>query len=68
MVKIQSKTIRKRCKSNQPPYIYKQHLMPFPLSENEGLTPFLKQKLQFSMIIDDDTLTITPKKEKTQGD
>jgi hypothetical protein len=40
--------------------------MPFPLAENKELSPFLKQTLHFSMNIDEDTLTITLKKEKRE--
>ena len=67
LVKIQTKTIRKKAKRGQPPYVCKQHLMPFPTSQNEELAPFLKKDLQFSMKVEEDTLKVTLKKEKTDG-
>jgi len=66
MVKIQSKTIRKRYKPKAPPYTYTQHLMLFPLEQqNDELTPFLRQELEFTMTVNEDMLHITLKKEKT---
>jgi len=67
LVKIQTKTIRKKAKGGQPDYICKQHLMPFPTSQNEELKPFLKKDLQFNMKVKEDTLNVTLKKEKTGG-
>ncbi len=43
-------------------------MVPVPLSENEGLGPFLKQELHFSKTVDGDTLTIYLKKEKASGE
>ena len=65
MVKIQTKTIRKKAKRGQPDYVSKQHLMPFPTAQNEELKPFLKKDLQFKMKVEEDTLKVTLKKEKT---
>ncbi len=67
-MRIQSKIIRKRYKPNQPPSIYVQNLVPVPLSENDGLRPFLKQELHFSKTVDDDTLTIYLRKEKASSE
>ncbi|MFA5571501.1 MAG: hypothetical protein GX799_03460 [Crenarchaeota archaeon] len=64
MVKIQSKTIRKKYKPTAPPYTYTQHLMLFPLEQNDELTPFLKQELEFTMTVNEDILHITLKKRK----
>ena len=66
MVKIQTRTIRKKYKRNQPDYEYKQHLIPVPLAKNEELTPFLKKQLDFDMNIKDDTLNVKLKKQKTE--
>jgi hypothetical protein len=63
MVKIQTKTTRKKAKGNRPDYICKQHLIPVPTSQNKQLTPFLKKDLQFSMSIKKDILNVTLKKE-----
>ncbi len=65
MVKIQSKTIRKKYKPKGPPYAYTQHLMLFPLGQNDELAPFLKQELEFTMTVSEDRLHITLKKEKS---
>lgn len=67
MVRIQTKTIRKKAKGSQPDYVCKQHLMPFPTSQNKELAPFLKQNLQFNMKVKEDTINVTLKKEKTEG-
>ena len=64
MVKIQSKTIRKGYKKGKREYSYKQHLLPFPIRQNETLTTFLKKELQFEMNAKDDTLNIALKKQK----
>ncbi|MGA2682188.1 MAG: hypothetical protein ABSF44_10365 [Candidatus Bathyarchaeia archaeon] len=45
MVRIQTRTVSKKYKKNQPGYEYKQHLIPIPLSKNEEIKPFLKQRL-----------------------
>jgi hypothetical protein len=62
MVKIQSKTIRKRYKPKGPPYTYTQHLMLFPLERNDELTPFLRQELEFTMTVNEDIIHITLRK------
>lgn len=69
MVKIQSKTIKKGYKRKKDAYNYTQHLMPFPIAQNEELTPFLKKELQFSMSVDGDTLyvALTKPKEESEG-
>jgi hypothetical protein len=64
LVKIQSKTIRKGYKKNKGKYNYVQHLMPFPIGQNENLKPFLKQELRFKMNIKGDTLYVELKKQK----
>ncbi len=70
MVKIQARKIRKRYKREKDAYNYIQHLMPFPIAQNEELKPFLKKELQFSMQVKDDTLYIALRKlkEETEGD
>ena len=69
MVRIQSKTIKKGYKRKKDAYNYTQHLMPFPIPQNNEVTPFLKKELQFSMSVDGDTLYIalTKPKEQTEG-
>ncbi|MBT0160195.1 hypothetical protein G4O51_09445 [Candidatus Bathyarchaeota archaeon A05DMB-2] len=64
MVRIQSKTIRKRYGRGKGEYSYTQHLLPFPTRENEALKPFLKKELQFKMNVNNDTLNVTLKKQK----
>jgi hypothetical protein len=64
LVKIQTKTIRKRYGRSKSEYHYKQHLLPFPIKQNEALEPFLKKELQFKMNVEDDTLHVTLKKQK----
>jgi hypothetical protein len=43
--------------------------MPFPIPQNNQVTPFLKKELQFVMSVDGDTLYIalTKPKEQTEG-
>ena len=67
LVKIQTKTITKRYGRSKNTYHYKQHLLPFPVKENENLKPFLKKELEFSMAAKDETLHIELKKEKQEG-
>ncbi|MCW3994521.1 MAG: hypothetical protein NWE98_00020 [Candidatus Bathyarchaeota archaeon] len=69
LVKIQTKTITKRYGRSKNTYHYKQHLLPFPVKENENLKPFLKKELQFKMNATNDTLnvTLTKQKENTKG-
>ncbi len=68
MVKIQSKKIRKGYKREKDAYNYTQHLMPFPIPQNEELKPFLKKELQFSMSVKDDTLYIALRKPKEEAE
>jgi hypothetical protein len=63
-VKIQSKTIRKRYGRGKGEYSYKQHMLPFPIKENEALEPFLKKELRFKMNIKDGSLYITLETER----
>ena len=62
MVKLQTKTIKKRYGRNKSEYSYKKHMLPFPIKENEALEPFLKKELDFKMNIKDDTIQIMLKK------
>lgn len=66
MVKIQTRIIRKKYKRSKPPYTYKQHLLPFPLTENQRLQPFLKKRLDIEMKIKDDTINLTLKKQDSE--
>ncbi len=68
MVRIQSKTIKKSYKRKKDAYNYTQHLMPFPIPQNNEVTPFLKKELHFSMSVDGDTLYIALKKPKQQAE
>ena len=68
MVKIQTRTIRKRNKGGKPDYVYKQHLIPVPLARNEELKPFLKKQLDFGMNVKDDDLGVSLKKQKDRED
>lgn len=63
------KTIRKRYGRGKSEYRYKQHLLPFPVRENENLEPFLKKELQFKMNVKDDTFHAVLKKQedRTKG-
>ncbi len=63
-MKIQSRKIRKGYKREKDAYNYTQHLLPFPIAQNEELKPFLKKELQFSMSVKDDTIFIALKKPK----
>jgi hypothetical protein len=64
LVKLQTKTIRKRYGRGKSEYTYKQHLLPFPTAENEALEPFLEGELEFKMSVMDDALNISLKKQK----
>jgi hypothetical protein len=68
MVKIQTRTIRKKNKAGKPPYVYKQHLIPVPLTRNEELKPFLKKQLEFGMNVKDDNLDVSLKKQEDLAD
>ena len=61
LVRIQSKNLRKKNKKGMPPYVYTQHLLLFPLSQNRELLPFLNKDLLFSKTINEGTLNITLK-------
>ncbi len=63
MVRIQTRTIRKKYKRNKPPYTCKKHLLPFPLTQNGNIEAFLKKELNLNMAITDkDTINFTLKK------
>jgi hypothetical protein len=64
LVRIQPKTIRKHYGRGKSEYRYKQHLLPFPIGQNEALKPFLEKELHFKMNAKDDTLNVTLKRQK----
>ena len=68
MVRLQTKKIKKKYKQEKGKYCYPQHLLPFPRRENKALQPFLKKDLQFRMNVKDDTLNVSLKKPKDEGE
>jgi hypothetical protein len=66
MVKIQTRTIRKKYRDKL--YSYKQHLVPLPLTRNSELVPFLGRQLDFSIKDGDLILTLKKPMEEQQDE
>ena len=67
MVKIQIRISRKKYKRNQPAYEYKQHLILIPMSKNNQIELFLQQKLDIELSVNENTLNLKLKKQKSKG-
>ena len=67
MVRIQTKTIRKKRKGCKQPHNYSQHLIPVPMRRNPEINSFLKKDLDFEMAVQGDILIVKLLRKSNEG-